>query len=86
MDTKKFASVTVDVLNAEISHSNEDVDPFATKKDKMKKTALIKYWEQVKLEFCLRLVQNDEDFAEPLQIKVAEVLGLRKKYSHLFYH
>lgn len=84
MDTKTFASVIVDVLNNELSKSKVDVDPFAAGKEKMKKSALNKYWEKVKLDFALCLVQEGEEFAVPLQIKVAEILGLRKKYSVLF--
>lgn len=80
MDTKKFASVIVDVFNNEIGRSKVDVDPFAAKKDKMKKTALNKYWEQVKLDYTISLVQEGDEFAEALQIKVAEVLGLQKKF------
>lgn len=83
MDTKKFASNIVDVLNNELSSHKVSVDPFATGKEKMKKAELNTYWEKVKLEFTLAL-QDDEEYAEPLQISVAEVLGLQKKYSSLF--
>ena len=83
MDTKQFASVIVDVLNNELNINQVDADPFAAEKEKMNKADLNRYWEKVKLEFTLAL-QEDEEYAEPLQIKVAEVLGLRKKYSSLF--
>ena len=83
MDTKKFASVIADTLNNELISHKGNVEPFAAEKEKMKTADLKKHWEKVKLEFTLAL-QEVEEYAEPLQIKVAEVLGLRKKYSSLF--
>ena len=83
MDTKNFASVITDVLRTEVKNTKADVDPYATEKDKINKAAVNEHWENVMLEFALCLAHEDEGFAVPLQVKVAEVLGLRRKYSSL---
>jgi len=86
MDTKKFASVISEVMSTELTKAKGkvDIDPYAPEKEKRKKAAVKEHWEKVELQMALSLVQDDEEFAEPLQHVVADLLGVRKKYSFLF--